>query len=203
MITFKEFLSETYLNYHEADTDKKAAHADHVYSMVQKAYEPIGGIHGNGFKSPEDMSKNIHMWKLHKKEGKVVAAALYKKTAQGRKRVAVASDGTPEGKKALGKMMSDDYTRHRAHSEASGPSLKFLKKQIHISDHVKTFEQAKKYHEKNGDEVQRPPHDDPEVVAHPDLKDHFYQRKIGGEWHTKVMLGSLNKDSDNIKTKEA
>ena len=50
------------------------------------------------------------------------------------------------------------------------------------------------YHEvhKNldsSDEIRRPPENDPEIQRHPEYKDHFYQRKIGGTWHTKLMIG--------------
>jgi hypothetical protein len=45
----------------------------------------------------------------------------------------------------------------------------------------------------DGEGIRKPPHDDPEVVRHPDLKDHFYQRKIGDHWHTKVMIGTAGK----------
>jgi hypothetical protein len=34
----------------------------------------------------------------------------------------------------------------------------------------------------------------PEVLRHPELKDHFYQRKIGNagdnDWYTKIAMGS-------------
>lgn len=77
--------------------------------------------------------------------------------------------------------------------EVSGKSLSFLKKQINVMDHAQTYEQALKFHTANGDEISRPPANDPEVVRHPDLKDYFYQRKIGAHLHTKIMLGYLGK----------
>ena len=52
--------------------------------MIQKAYADQGGMHGSGFKSPEDMVKNIPMWKLSKKDGKVTSVAMYKDSGSGR-----------------------------------------------------------------------------------------------------------------------
>jgi hypothetical protein len=51
--------------------------------MIQKAYADQGGMHGSGFKSPEDMVKNIPMWKLSKKDGKVTSVAMYKDSGSG------------------------------------------------------------------------------------------------------------------------
>lgn len=203
MNSFKEFLIEGYHNFHEDDHHQKHKHAEQVFDMLQKAYEPIGGVHGNGFSSPEDMVNNVHMWKLHKKGDTILGAMLYKKTPYGRKMVAFASNGTPEGKSATGKMLSDEYTQQRSHAELSGPALSTLKKNIHITQHSKSFEEAQKYHEKRGDKIRPADEDDPEVKRHPELKDHLYQRQIGGVWHTKVLIGPLNKDSDRKETKKA
>ena len=161
--------------------------------MIQKAYADQGGMHGSGFKSPTDMVKNIPMWKLSKKDGKVTSVAMYKDSGSGRKRVAIATDGSDHGKRAIGDVVTSDLNKERAHMEVSGKSLSFLKKQMHVKDHAHSFEAAKAYHAENGDSIQRPPVDDPEVVRHPELKDHFYQRKIGGVMHTKIMLGSTGK----------
>lgn len=198
MLKFSEFilLNERVLNLLPKNDQEKDKHKEEVFNLVKNAYKDQGGIHGNGFKSPEDMSKNIHMWKLHKKDGKVVAAAMYKDSGQGRKRVAIATDGSEHGKAAASKMMSDDFKLNRSHAEVSGKSLSFIKKHVNVADHAKSFEYAKEYHAKNGDNIERPAHDDPEVVRHPELKDHFYVREIGGQKHTKLMMGSVGK---NIK----
>lgn len=196
MQSFSSYLAEAFVNLLPHHEDQKHAHKKEVFDLVQKAYESQGGIHGNGFKSPDDMVKNIHMWKMHKKDGKVKAVTLYKDSGNGRKRVAVATDGSDEGKTAASKMMTDDFTRSRAHAEVSGKSLSFLKKHVNVKDHAHSFEYAKAYHAKAGDHVERPADDDPEVVRHPELKDHFYVRKIGGQNHTKLMMGAVGK---NIK----
>lgn len=186
---FKEFISETYVNLLPKDSEEKNKHAPHVFHMLQRAYAPIGGLAGNGFKDHHDMVKNIHMWKLHKKNGHVHAAVLYK-DKHGRKMVACASDGSHEGKEALGSMLKDDITKKRAHGEVSGPALHFLKKQVggDLKPHAMTREQAAAAMPE--DKIRKPPHDDIEIKNHPELKDHFYQRKLGdGQWHTKLMVG--------------
>ena len=194
MQSFSTFVSlnERFVNLLPQHEEEKHKHKHEVFNMLQHAYKDQGGIHGSGFKDPDDMVKNIPFWKIHKKEGKITSVSMYK-DSQGRKRVAVATNGTEEGKKSLTTMMGDDYKRNRAHGEISGKSLSFMKKHVDVLKHAKTFDQAKEYHAKKGDEVRKPSEDDPEVKRHPELKDHFYQRKIGDEWHTKVLVGHTNK----------
>lgn len=188
--SFKSFLEERYINLIH-DDPRKHQYKDEVHSLLTKAYEKIGGIHGSGFKDPDDMVKNIHMWKLAKKDGKVVAAALYK-DKDGRKSVAVATNGTEEGKKHLAHIAKHDLINNRSYSEKSGPSLSFTKKSLG-SDIVKHAIHPDYVKNIVSDEIRKPPENDPEIVKHPELKDHFYQRKIGDEWHTKVMLGTPGK----------
>lgn len=193
MDSFKQFqLNERFVNLLPHHEDEKHKHSKEVFDMVHKAYSKMGGIHGSGFKDHHDMVKNIHMWKLHKKDGKVRSVALYKNGPSGRKRVAVATDGTPEGKHGLGRMMHDDVKRHRSFNELSGASLGFLKKNVgDVKPHALPHHEVKKH--LKGDEIRPAPHDDEEVKRHPELKDHFYQRKIGDHWHTKVMVGTPGK----------
>jgi hypothetical protein len=193
MQTFKSFLlQERFLNLLPQHKDAKLGHSEHVFNMVKKAYEHLGGIHGSGFKDPDDMVKNIPMWKLHKdSEGRVRGVALYK-GKNGRKRVAMASDGSPEGKKGLANIIKSDITQKRSHAEISGPSLSFHKKQIgDLKPHVLSREDAQKA--MPGETLGIPHPNDPELVRHPELKDHFYTRDIGGETHTKLMVGTPGK----------
>lgn len=196
MKTFKEFVAETssqltesfvsLLPHHSKEREK---HADEVFHMVHKSYEPVGGISGTGFKSPEDMKKNIPMWKLHRKNGKIHAAALYKDKG-GRKLVALATDGSPEGKHGLRNMMVNDMTQHRAHTEVSGKPLHMLKK--HVPELAKYAIPVEHVKASMPHDEFRPVEDhDQEVLDHPELKHHFYQRKIGNHFHTKIALGSM------------
>jgi hypothetical protein len=187
MRSFTKVISESYHSF-IGDDAKKHAHKHEVYHLMQKAYEKIGGIHGSGFESPDHMVKHLPMWKIHKHKGKIVAAVLYK-NKHGRKGVAVASDGSHEGKTSLGKMMHHDIKHGKSWSEKSGAALSFTKKQFggDIKKHAIPFDKVKHLHD---EELRKPAHDDPEVIRHPELKDHFYQRKIGDSWHTKIALGT-------------
>lgn len=164
----------------------KAKHADEVWSLVSNAYKDKGGLIGSGFHSKEDMINNVPFWKLHKKEGKIRAVHLYRDKV-GRKTVAAASDSTPEGKVGLSKMMKDEFRLKRAYSEVSGRALSFLKHHVDIGSSVIHPNTVRDISGKN---IRKPPPDDPHLSLHPELKDHFYQRKIGNEWHTKLMIGT-------------
>lgn len=185
----KSVLVERYVNLF--DPEKKKQYADVVWDMIQNAYKKIGGIRGSGFSSKEDMIKNIPFWKVAKKDGKVVAVALYKDKG-GRKRIASATDGTEDGKEKLEIMGRDDITRQRSYAEVSSSSLKFLLRRWKGPEDITTYMILPKDAEKIlGDELKYPvSDDDPEVVAHPELKKYFYQREIGGHYHTKLMIGT-------------
>lgn len=189
MYTFSKYIEETFVNLF-GDDPRKHKHAKEVHDMLQQSYKKVGGIHGSGFRSPEDMVKNIPMWKLKRHNGKIVSAAMYKDKG-GRKLVASGSDGSPEGKKGVVEIGKSDLSTGRAYGEKSGPSLSALKKNKGV-DFIKQnaipFNDVKKHVDKS-DEIRKPQDDDEEVTRHPELKNHFYQRKIGDEWHTKIMLG--------------
>ena len=184
---FADFLIEKITNLLPRHEKLKAHHAPEVHRMLQKAYEPVGGLHGNGFKDHADMVKNVHMWKIHHTGGKVKAALMYKEK-HGRKMVAMASDGSDEGKAALAKTIKHDIVNKKAHAEVSGPALHFLKKQIpDLHKHAMNMKQVRAVNP--GEKLRKPPADDPEIARHPEMKKHFYQRQIGGQWHTKLAVG--------------
>ena len=202
METFKDFITERYVNLLPHQKKERELHAGHLLNNILKpSYEKIGGIHGTGFDNEHDIVNNTSMWKLHRHKGKIVAGSVYKSKpgmSGGRKLVAVGSDGTVEGRRAAGKMMVDDLIRKRSHAELSNDALTSLKKNLtrvgaDLKDHTKTYEEAKTFHNRNGDEIRRPPADDENIKRHPEFTNHFYQRKIGGEWHTKLLVGTEGK----------
>lgn len=67
-MSFIEFLTESYINLFKEQEKEK--YVDEVWDLIQTSYKPIGGIHGSGFKSKDDMIKNIPFWKLVKRGGK-------------------------------------------------------------------------------------------------------------------------------------
>lgn len=184
-------LQERYLNFLPGDKAEKEKYAQEVFDLLTKAYAYIGGIHGSGFKSPEDMIANIPMWKLARKDSRIVAGIMYK-DKQGRKLVAAFTDGTDLGKNALADMYKDDLGR--AYKETSSKALSFAKK---IMGKDKILHYAVPYDKVisllHDDEIFPVKDDDEEIQRHPELKKFFYARKIGGQLHTKIMLGTTGK----------
>ena len=169
------------------DDPEKDKYVDVVWDMITKSYARIGGIQGKGFSTKEDLINNIPFWKLVRKDGDIVAGAFYR-DKEGRKRVAVATNGTDTGKVALASIMANDFDR--AYFEVSDPSLRFMVKQVgldFVQGYARSVEQAQQI---SGDELQAPPANDPHVVKYPSLANNFYQRDIGGHMHTKIMLGT-------------
>jgi hypothetical protein len=206
METFKTYIIERFVNLFPRQRKERENHAEHLLNgILRPSYKEIGGIHGNGFETPQDMVDNTHLWKMVRHNGKIVAGAVYKNKpgeSGGRKLVAVGGDGSEKGGRSAGKIMVDDLVQKRSHAEVSDKALTSLKKGLlrvgsHINHHIKKYDEAKVFHARNGDEIRRPPQDDPDLKRHPDLVGHLYQRKIGGEWHTKVLVGTANKHLTN------
>jgi len=174
-ITFKQFLAEKFYNVFTADEKKK--YADQVWDILVASYKNIGGL--AGIDSKEDMIQNIAMWKVAVKDGKVLAAILYKdkEGGHGRKLVAVGTDNSKEGKDLLRNTLKHEFTR--SFMEVSGPFYKFMDK--HYPDLVKQYtispEQASKILDR-------------EVTP---TKDGWYKRKIQGSTFEKIMLGTPGK----------
>lgn len=189
MKTLTQFLTERYINLFSAQD--KTPLADEVFSLLQTSYQKIGGIKGSGFSSPEDMIQKIPFWKLVKRNGKIVAGAMYK-DSDGRKRVAVFTDGTESGKTALAGIYKEDFSR--AFFEVSDSALGFIVKQVgveFVEKYAKTPEQAEKILK---EPVSKVPSSDPHLTKIPSLSRYFYQRKIGGSLKTKIMLGTNGKE---------
>ena len=193
MKKFQEYLEERYINLLPQHEAEKHQVKQQVWDMLQNAYRPIGGIHGSGFSSPEEMVAKIPFWKMHRnRQGKITSVSMYK-DSQGRKRVAMASDGSDEGKQSLGYAVRDDLRLRRSHGEVSGKALSFLKKNVNVTDHAHTFDQARKYFASRGETIERPEANDPELLRHPELRDHFYVRDVNGIRHTKILVGTPGK----------
>ena len=177
MKTFIEYITESYINL-SMDDEKKKTYANQVFDILQKSYAKIGGIHGSGFSSPEDMIQNIPYWKLFKRNDKIIACVLYKDRS-GRKLVALGSDGSSEGKNIAKRMLRDDIERNRAYGEVSDAVLRYL--QNTYGDELDKFlipaKEAGKILNK-------------EVTP---TGIYTYRRLIGGVEHEKAMYGSLGK----------
>lgn len=167
--------------------DKKNEYVDEVWELLNKAYEPIGGLQGRGFDSKEDMIKNIPFWKVSIKDGKIKAIMLYR-DKNGRKRVVIATDGTPSGKRALINMQEKDS--ERAYSEVSGPSLRFMIRAFGIEYVLRWAIDIEKVPKILGQDIE--PVENTEYPE--DLKPYLYKRQLGGGMHTvKIMIGTPHK----------
>jgi hypothetical protein len=194
---FTEFLNEKYLNLfiNTKDAISRNEYKDEVYELLQKAYKDIGGIKGNGFNSADDMVKNMPFWKIAKVKGKIVAIILYK-DKNGRKAVAMATDGSRDGILKLKDILKNELSR--SYMEASSNALRFAIKFLGV-------ELLKKY-AISIDDVKQLLHDD-EILEgsekyktdYPDLADYFYSRKIGSSIETKIMIGTPNLKINSYK----
>lgn len=177
MQTFTEFITEHVLSIGLNDNHDRfrEQHRGEFHDLIQKAYKPIGGYAGHKSGS-ESESKAIHddisssVIKATKRDGKITAVNLYKKQ-HGRKSIASASDGTDQGKKDYLKTKIEDHEMKRAWGEVSG-------KVAHIHSKIGTPDiPSSRAKELLGKDVK--PHAD---GVH-------YDRAIGGEVHTKKMVG--------------
>lgn len=176
----KDFiLSEAYINIHSDQIIDRLNYANEIYAMLVNAYESIGGLKGYGLDSVDAMIGNIPFWKIAKREDRILAVMLYRDKL-GRKRVAMASDGTPEGKHELALMLIDEYRTMRSYAEISGLSLRFHYKLL--GDELDTISiPAEDALCKLNDPESRPTGDPYE-----------YERLINGEWIAKRMVGNPN-----------
>lgn len=201
MKTFKEFVSleERFVNALPKDEELKDKYKNEVWNILQKSYKAIGGIKGSGFGSPDDMKK-LPMWKMARKNGKIVAVVIYK-DKNGRKVVASGTDGSMKGKKAIINMMSAGI--RRSYGEKSKASLGLAMKLYPwdvLEPFLKTPEQASKI---LGDKVisassvpfkDLPADGQQTLKKYPQLLKYAYMRELGatGNMAFKVMMGTPN-----------
>ena len=167
---------ESYVNI--SDESSKRKYAQSVWDILQLSYESLGGIKGSGFESIENMISKIPFWKVIKSNNRVVACILYK-DKNGRKLVALGSDGTKEGKRAIAKAIIDEVKTKRSWYEISKDLLKFVER--NIKDFYENYAIA---------------FDNLLGIVDGDSKkiDQFtYSREIGGEPLKKVAGGVVNK----------
>ena len=188
MIKFQDFINERFVNLF-GDVEGKEKYVDQVWDMLQSSYKRSGGIKGSGFGSKQEMIDKLPLWKLVRKDGKIVAGGLYK-DKRGRKRVASFTDGTAQGKKWLAKVVEEDF--ERAFFEMSKAAFGSAVKNLGI-DFMKRWAKTPQEVEKilKGKEIVYPvPENDPHVIKVPELKEFYYQRELGGKLETKIMLGT-------------
>lgn len=201
MQSFKDYLEqgilvERFANLFIVDRNDREKYVDQVWDILQKSYEKIGGIKGNGFGSKEDMIEKIPFWKLGMDKGTVRAVGMYKDKG-GRKSVAVGTDGSPRGKELAADMMKNDLKR--SYGEKSKAALGLVMKLYPfdvIEPFLQTPAQVIKLGVKNIIPVSKisksdlPKDGQKTLEKFPELADYAYIREIGGEKIFKIMLGT-------------
>ena len=193
-------LLERYINavgFDDQALATKQKYKDAVWTILQQSYAAIGGIKGNGFSSPEEMIKKIPMWKIAIRDGQVRAVVLYK-DKNGRKTVAVGTDGSQDGSDFVNDIFKNEITR--SYGEKSKSALGKMMKLIPWNVLEPYVISPDRVIEMNPHDSVIPIVDIPEqdwpadacltLSKYPMLKDYGYLRDIGGNMVFKIMIGS-------------
>lgn len=199
MLSYKEYLQENFKNFiGPSSREDREKWVDQVWEILQKSYAPIGGIKGSGFSSKQGMIDNIPFWKIYTKNGRVVAASFFK-DKNGRKSVAIATDGSDLGKKIVGEMFKSALKV--SYGEKSGPALATLMKNVEWDVLRKFLISPKQMARLSRDEIiplnefgvkNLSDKDRKTYDRFPQLRPFFYVREIGGSMHLKVSIGTPN-----------
>lgn len=184
-------LTERFVNAFINDMDIRDEYRDRVWELLQKAYAPIGGLAGMDDSSALDA---LPMWKLIVNKGVLHGVVLYKDT-NGRKSVAIATDGSHYGKRKLVDVLKNDI--NRSYSEVSKGALGLRMKSFPW-DILKNFvippDEAGRILDKEVIPVKsldKLPADAISTLERfPELIPYGYIRNIGGKPFFKVMIGS-------------
>ncbi|BAV39180.1 hypothetical protein BPT24_057 [Tenacibaculum phage pT24] len=164
-------INERYVNL--TSKEQMRENIDVIWDILQRTYAPIGGF--LTAKTKEDLINKTDFIKMVRREGRIVAVALYK-DKKGRKAIAKGSDGTDLGKKGVKDIYMEDIKLGRAWGEFSGASAGYQIKKGAVPIPSKY---AKDILGK-------------EILSYNDDGFH-YTREIGGEPHEKIILGNPKK----------
>ena len=164
---------ERFLNAFNKEDMRK--YADEVWDILQKAYSYCGGM--AGMDSVDQLIDETDMWKIVRKNGKIVAVNTYSNKRSGRKICFGGQDGTEEVKKAFKKILEEDFRLkdRQSWAEVSGAMEVTALKQGAMPIPAYIAELIMK--DKTFDSI----HED----------GFHYTRMIGGEPHTKLMVGNF------------
>ena len=109
------------------DPGARQKYAPAVWDMLQQSYAKIGGIKGSGFASMEDMIARIPFWKLYF-EGNTLKVVMMYKDSQGRKGVALGTDGSRKAMRVLSDLLRDTF--RVSYGEYSKGALIFILKNV-------------------------------------------------------------------------
>lgn len=167
---------EHYLTFFEKED--KEQYLDDVWNILQKSYAAIGGV--AGLKDKNDLLDDGNFWKLVRKNGKIVAATIYKTKQGGRKIVAGGTDGTPDGKKAFYDLCREEVKRveRGTWAEVSGSMEGIFLFKLNATPIP--IDIAAKILQDKGKEI-----------LSVDKDGFHYTRKIGGKPYEKIMFGNV------------
>ena len=175
IVFFEEYINERFLNL--TKRQEKERYLDEVWDILELSYSYIGGIKGN---TKENLIDNSGLWKLIKKDDKIVAVSIYKKAPtddyEDRKGILLGSDGSSVGKLWLKKIIDEDILFDRSWGEVSG-KMELLMQRL-----------GYKFNSNKYAKLLFP---DKEIELDDDGI-HYY-RLIDGEKIKKVLVGNLDK----------
>ena len=155
--------------------DERLAIADEVLSMARENYKRAGGIKGDGVNSPEELVASTKLWKIIRRNNKMIGGILYKDRG-GRKGVLMFHDKSDQAKRDIAKLIEDDLRLNRAFYEVSANILAWLNKYFDYKKYLVPSNRVG------------------QMLAGKDVKpidDFAYNRNIGGQGHPKYMLGNV------------
>jgi hypothetical protein len=165
-----QILTEHFVNL--TTPEQKKHYAKTVWDILQFSYKDIGGFRSAS--SPEELIHDSHLWKLARRNGKIVAVSVFK-DSHGRKAIAYGSDGSDAGRRDLRQMAKDDVGFGRMWGEASGAVE-------HIYNKLGAKPIPAKYASfLTGKEI---------LEYNPD--GYHYTRRIMGHPHEKILFGFVN-----------
>lgn len=166
----EEVLNEHYVNCFSQE--EKEQYAERVFELIQIAYANIGG--NCNINDIEDLCQDTGMWKLVRRGGEIVFAAIYK-DRQGRKFVAIGHDGSRAAKSELRSIIAQEIKMNRCWAEVSGSMAKIM-----LDSGMSAIPSSK------AEDILGK-----EILAYGD-DGYSYTRIIGGNVYNKLLVGYPN-----------
>lgn len=182
------------------DNPSREKYLNDVWDILQLSYSKIGGIKGSGFSSPEDLLKNIPFWKVYMVNDKVLMAMFYK-DKNGRKLVALGTDGSSKSRSILIQSMKESFKN--SYGEYSKNILIFILKNLPY-DVIKQYIIPPEVVSRvlKNEKIIIPSDEDIKNLESSDqviykryqkLRPYMYVREIGDKMFLKIMIGTLGK----------
>ena len=169
-------LLEHYVTIANDDIEGKKKYLDDVINIIEKSYAGIGGPH---IKDYNELLSNKYLWKLVRKNGKIVACNIYKGDYHDRKLSLGGSDKTEIGKQGLYDIWKEDIEQMERGTwgEVSG-----------AVEHIMLKKGAVPIPNEVAEEILS---DQGKSVESLDPDGYHYTRLIRGTPHTKMMIGNI------------